>query len=311
MTVDESGTPPTGDSPGNRSRRSRRWSISTMMANSGDRVVAARGRWRSVDAAFLAVKHDAEVGGGVLAGAMAFRLFLFVVPLVFFLVALFGFGAEVVGQSPVELARHAGAGGLIAAEAAKEASQSRTDRIATIVVAGVTTALGALTALKVLRIVHGLVWAVPVPKMAHPWRATLVFTLVAAAALLVSALIGDMGSGSPGLGIPSEVLYVVLAFGVWLIISRHMPRPGDASWAALLPGAVLLALGTEIVHVVTVYWIAGLLSHKTATYGAIGIALTLLLWAYLVGRLIIASVVLNAGVRLRRHEGGDPEAPSS
>jgi hypothetical protein len=48
----------------------------------------------------VAVQRDAQVGGAVLAGAMAFRLFLFVVPLVFFVVALVGFGADPLGQSP-------------------------------------------------------------------------------------------------------------------------------------------------------------------------------------------------------------------
>jgi uncharacterized BrkB/YihY/UPF0761 family membrane protein len=240
------------------------------------------------------------VGGGVLAGALAFRLFLVLVPLVFFVVALFGFGATIFNQAPADLARNAGAGGLIAAEAAREAGQSQTDRIATIVIAGVTTLIGAFSALKVFRVVHGLVWAAPVPKLTHPWRAVGVFIAATVVALVLSALISDLGQSSVPVAVAAEVLYLGGAFGMWLLISWYMPRPADTSWKALMPGALLVAVGAEVIHAVTVYGIAVILSHKTGTYGAIGIALTLLFWAYLVGRLIVASAVLNAGIRLRR-----------
>jgi uncharacterized BrkB/YihY/UPF0761 family membrane protein len=270
------------------------------VGESRDRLVAARRHSQTVDAALSVVERDTAVGGGVLAGAMAFRLFLLLVPLIFFLVALFGFGATVFNQAPADLARNAGAGGLIAAEAAREAGQSQADRIATIVIAGITTVIGAFSALKVLRVLHGLVWAAPVPKLAHPWRAVGVFLSVTVVALVLSALLGDLGRSSVPVGIAMEVVYLGCAFGIWLLISWYMPRPADTSWAALVPGALLLAVGAEIIHAVTVYGIAAILSRKTGTYGAIGIALTLLFWAYLVGRLVVASVVLNAGIRLRR-----------
>ena len=48
-----------------------------------------------------------------------------------------------------------------------------------------------------------------------------------------------------------------------------------------------------MLHLVTVYWIASQMEHKTDTYGAIGFALALLLWAYLLGRLITSAAVVN------------------
>ena len=148
-------------------------------------------------------------------------------------------------------------------------------------------------------------------KLVHPWRAVGVFIVVTVVALVLSALIGDLGRSSVPVGVAMELLYLGCAFGVWLLISWHMPRPSDTSWTALVPGALLLALGAEVIHAVTVYGIALILSRKTGTYGAIGIALTLLLWAYLVGRLIVASVVLNAGIRLRRLRPHDQEQPTA
>ena len=311
MATDRAASPSPERAPGDAPRTSRWNTVQAKVGESRERLITARRRSETVDAAFTAVEHDAAVGGGVLAGAMAFRLFLLLVPLIFFLVALFGFGATLFNQSPADLARHAGAGGLIAAEAAREAGQSQADRIATIVIAGVTSVIGAFSALKVLRVVHGLVWGAPVAKLVHPWRAVGVFIVVTVVALVLSALIGDLGRSSVPVGVAMELLYLGCAFGVWLLISWHMPRPSDTSWTALVPGALLLALGAEVIHAVTVYGIALILSRKTGTYGAIGIALTLLLWAYLVGRLIVASVVLNAGIRLRRLRPHDQEQPTA
>ena len=50
----------------------------------------------------------------VLAGAVAFRIFLFLVPYVFVAVVGFGVAAEAVDQDAGDLARQAGIGGLVA-----------------------------------------------------------------------------------------------------------------------------------------------------------------------------------------------------
>ena len=60
------------------------------------------------------------------------------------------------------------------------------------------------------------------------------------------------------------------------------------------------------------YWIASQIEHKTDTYGAIGFALALLLWAYLLGRLITSAAVINETLwtrdEERRHAAPPPAA---
>jgi len=51
-----------------------------------------------------------------------------------------------------------------------------------------------------------------------------------------------------------------------------------------------------------VYWIARYVESKTETYGAIGFAIALLLWAYLIGRLITTSAVVNESLWTRNQE---------
>ena len=70
---------------------------------------------------------------------------------------------------------------------------------------------------------------------------------------------------------------------------------------------MFVALGTEVLHLLTTYWIGPLVSRKSHTYGAIGIALAVLLWVYVLGRIIVGSAGVNAA--LWRRGGGEAPGP--
>jgi uncharacterized BrkB/YihY/UPF0761 family membrane protein len=72
----------------------------------------------------------------------------------------------------------------------------------------------------------------------------------------------------------------------------------------------VFALGALFLHVVTVYFIAREVESKTDTYGAIGAALALLLWAYLLGRIMTAAAVVNASLFERSTEQGSRTSPT-
>ncbi len=55
-------------------------------------------------------------------------------------------------------------------------------------------------------------------------------------------------------------------------------------------------------EVATVYFLGPELAKKSQIYGALGAAAMLLLWLYLLGRLMIASAILNASLWERRNE---------
>jgi membrane protein len=103
------------------------------------------------------------------------------------------------------------------------------------------------------------------------------------------------------LSIVGYTVTTAVPFMLWLAASWWLPRRARR-WEDLVPGALLVALGIQGLHLVTVFWIAHLLESKTDTYGAIGAALAILLWAYLLGRIIIAAAVIDAALWLRRNE---------
>jgi uncharacterized BrkB/YihY/UPF0761 family membrane protein len=86
---------------------------------------------------------------------------------------------------------------------------------------------------------------------------------------------------------------------VWLFVSTRLPH-ADAPWRALLPGAVLVGVGFEVVQVGTVLFIAGKVERASATYGPLGAAFAILLWLFLISRVIVASAMLNAVLWSRR-----------
>ena len=67
----------------------------------------------------------------------------------------------------------------------------------------------------------------------------------------------------------------------------------DAPWWALLPGSVVVALGVQLVHLVTVYYLTGKLQNSSELYGSLGAAAAVLLWLYLVARLLVTGAILD------------------
>ena len=106
-----------------------------------------------------AFERDVAAGGGVLAGAVAFRVFLFMIPYVF----LRGRDLRARRQRRERGSRHArprrrGSAASAAKAFAGIGDLSTGERIFSFFVAGFALLLATRALLKVLRIVHALVW---------------------------------------------------------------------------------------------------------------------------------------------------------
>jgi hypothetical protein len=76
-------------------------------------IERARGRSPVLDAAFETVEHDSDLGGGMLAGALSYRLFVFALPLAFFVVSGLGVLASALGTQPHLVANSVGLVGAV------------------------------------------------------------------------------------------------------------------------------------------------------------------------------------------------------
>ncbi|MBO0729131.1 MAG: YihY/virulence factor BrkB family protein [Acidimicrobiaceae bacterium] len=274
-------------------------------ATAGDAEVWLRRRRehdRRVDYALSLLERDRSTGGIVLAGAVAFRLFLFFVPFVAFVVVMLGIGPA---GSDQDLARRLRVGGLVAKAAHGTNHLSTWERITSLVLIGFALLIAARTFYRVLHVVFSLEWSLPVRRVraTKPGLALIGFVAVCIVAELgLSRLRHDSPIGGPF----GTIFFFLLPAGFWLIILEVLPHDRESPWWIQLPGALLIAIGVEAVHLVTIYWIAHQVAAKSNLYGGIGSSLAILLWAYLMGRLIVAAAVVNSLLWDRRKARQQP-----
>lgn len=258
-----------------------------------------------VDAVFRTYERDTATGGVVLAGALAFRVFLFLVPYIFVLVVGFGLASSASDLAPSTLARKAGIAGIAASAISSTKDLSLLQRVAAITVGLFAVFLAARSLLKVLRVVHALAWRVRAGKFKSLTRASGLLIGGVTGAVVIAVLVGKLREQSLLLGLLAEIVSVAIPTVLWVAVSWHLPNRA-ARWEDVAPGAVLFGVGVIALHVITIYWIARVIESKTDTYGAIGAALGLLLWAYMLGRVMAAGAVLNMALWERRHEDQTP-----
>jgi len=264
-----------------------------------EELTTRRQRSGMVDAGFLVSELDARVGGGILAGALAFRIFLFMVPFVYVVFTALGAASAAATTDPAQLARDIGITGVLASAVVQAQDQGAWALAALVAGAAVALVLTAGSLLKALYVVHWLIWGVPrvVPGGLVP-RLALIGVALAVSALGVAANDVRSSSGAAG-AVIALAMITVLSFALWWWVSWKLPHPPLPA-RALIPGALLAAAGADVLHLLTTYWIGHLVTRKTGTYGSVGIALAVLFWVYILGRIIVASAGLNAALWARR-----------
>ncbi|HWS46006.1 MAG TPA: YhjD/YihY/BrkB family envelope integrity protein [Acidimicrobiia bacterium] len=277
-------------------------------ADARERLEEKRETSTTVAVAFDAFGHDVEAGGPVLAAALGFRVFLFFVPYICFFVIVFGFVADVTHRDATNLFRGRGIAGLTASGITTGRDLSTGARISALVLVTYALFVSARSFIKVLRIVHMLVWRVAPTRMRNATRATLVFIAIVTVALVFSALIDALRARLAIGGIVALALYTFVPFALWWVVSWWLPH-GETDMLGLAPGAAVFAIGAEVLQVLTVVWFPHYLQSKSDVYGAIGIAIVLLLWAYLLGRMIAIAAALNVAI-WRRRRGATPDLPA-
>jgi uncharacterized BrkB/YihY/UPF0761 family membrane protein len=272
--------------------RQRQEAMRSRMARLAERAQEERGRHGSVDAAFQVADRDGEVGGGIIAGALAYRLFIWLLP--FGLVFIGGLGviAGASSETPYRVAAHLGVDGIISSSVAS-ASHSRSPWYALIV--GVPILLYVTrSVLRVLIGTHRLSWgdvhgARPKPTFLDATKLLGVF--IAYVALAVFAAWGRAHSPTAGLVITIGVIAGFI--GLWVWTSSRLPHR-EAGWVDLVPGSIVVGVGLGILQVIAAYLFGPYALQKQGTYGALGLGAALLLGLFVLGRLLVLGAEINA-----------------
>jgi len=272
------------------------------------RIERARGRSRLIDATFATIERDSEIGGGILAGALAYRLFVFALPLGFFLVSMLGLVADALGREPQTVGAHLGLAGVVTQQVGSAANGSSSPWVALTSFAVLIYVTRDLC--RGFAIVHALAWHRSAALAKVSMRSLGVFDAAVAAQLVLVGAVGFARSESRVGGIAALLVATLAVAGIWCIISLRMPH-STAHWRDLIPGALLYATGFLLVQVFNVYLLGKVLESKSSTYGTLGTAAAILLSLFLFGRLAVGAAVLNATL-FERHSGrGGSDGPAA
>ncbi len=119
---------------------------------------------------------------------------------------------------------------------------------------------------------------------------------------LVSGLSSSVGSLNFGLGYGARLLLLAASLVINILlftVAFRILTVRDVSTRAVLPGAVLAAVGWQLLQWVGGWYITTKLQSSTSTYGTFAIVIGLLTWFFLLGQLVLLATELNV-VRARR-----------
>jgi uncharacterized BrkB/YihY/UPF0761 family membrane protein len=266
----------------------------------GEQLDRLRAEHELIDTALEAGELDRRRAGSLLAGGIAFRLFLWLLPAAVFAAGIIGLVKPTGSAQPDRVAQTLGLGASVTAIVRQATHESQQGTGLLLAVGLVLTLYASTSLVRALRIAHVLAWEEAPRRRPHLIRdgAILSVLLLATIGLEsgVSYLRHKLGIG-PSLLL--GVIPVLIGAALWVGISWLLPH-GDARWTALLPGAALIAVGFAALHFATVYYFAPKLTRSPALYGSLGTAATLLAWLFLISRVVVSSAFLNATLWRRR-----------
>jgi uncharacterized BrkB/YihY/UPF0761 family membrane protein len=258
-----------------------------------ERLDRARQTVPAVDAAYVVRGRDHTLGGNLLACAIAYRLFVWMLPFSLLLTAGLGFLRSAGREEPAAVADRLGMSGYVASTVTHASQQAQSSRWALLAMGLWGTYTAGAAAAKTFSAVHGIVWGLPVRRPRRTALASAGFTgiFVGILALALGAYAVRRWAPGPGAAVTLGILAVFAL--AWLGMSLLLPHL-DVPWVRLIPGAICGAVGLQALHLFTVYYLADALTSSSELYGGLGAAASVLLWLYLLGRLVVTTAVLNA-----------------
>jgi membrane protein len=265
-----------------------------------DRFEAAQIRYPWLALLIEFVRRWTSTNASVLAGHLAYRVFVFLLPLIVLLVGVLGYASsagvnlEEQGDSGLRF------GEAIASTMADTGTQARDGRLQLVILGGFAVLLAASGLVKALQLVFATAWGIS-PKTGRSRLVILGRFLPGVLVILAAVALRRWLSRSGFvLTLGSEVLGVIInaiaLLGLSWVLPRRATNPID-----LLPGAIVGGIGLGALHIAALVYFPNKIERASALYGTLGIALVALLYLFLLGQAIVASALVNA-VWLDRHK---------
>jgi uncharacterized BrkB/YihY/UPF0761 family membrane protein len=249
-----------------------------------------------VDVALRVFRRDRDISGTVAGSAIAFRLFLFFVPLLLFVVGISGFVSHLIDADDVN--ESAGLTGSMAAQIETALSQPTQTRWVAVGVGLFGTLSAGYSLSKVIVAASVAGWQLPTRPKASPKLIGALVGLISGVglvALIINRIRADRGVGVASISFLAAFLLYLVA---WLVVLMVLPRATNDP-GAVLPGATIVAFTMAGMQAISQLYIPDRLSRASELYGAFGATIVTLGWFFILGRTIVLAIVCNAAIHER------------
>ena len=241
-------------------------------------------------------RRDQAIAGSVLASAIAYRLFIWLLPLTLVLIAALGVVADVQGERAASYVAGAGIGDVFAdAVGAAADTTGRWGRVAVMLSAGVVLLYQTYVLLRALRAVSAFAWGVPLRAIRRPLTATLVLLGLLLGTVAVTGLTGriaEAADGPAGWVVSLASLAVLPAF--FVLLSVLLLPTAATRWTDHLPGAAVFYVALSAIHLFNALVLFPWIARQQEAYGVLGVAAGVLLSLFILGRALGICAALNA-----------------
>ena len=253
-----------------------------------------------------ALERERLAAASLLAGGLAYKLFFWFVPLGLVFAAVLSFWVDEDRVGLQDAARSFGISGAATQSAMKAIAEQHHARWYFLLAGLVLLVWFGIGVIRALYVAHSIAWNLRPEKPDRPVVAGLAFSGIVTTLIVVSASTQYLREQLGGTGLWLTMLLFLFYLGAVLWITGKLPHR-STSWRDLLPGALLVAFGTHAIHIVVVLYLVPKLGHSSELYGALGTATVILLWLYLLARLLVAAAFLNAALWDHRTQSNSPQ----
>lgn len=263
-----------------------------------ERLEKLGNRWPWVGLLLAVQDRFSELQGGAVASSITLNVFVSLFPLILVVISVVGFISGSNHNLTHRIIDDLGLTGNAAQTMTNAIDTARRSAKAASIIGLLGLAWSGLGVIAAVRRGVNLPWQVTGQGIRDkligvPWLAGAAVIFIASFAL--STLLDFL----PGFLAPLAILIGLgVNFGLflwtfWLLAIVRVP------WRRLVPGAIVAAVGFEILKVLGSVLVPRLVASSSALYGSLGIVFAVITWLLFFGRLLVYSSVLNVVVHER------------
>jgi membrane protein len=249
-------------------------------------------RWKWFGTVLAVQKRYGELNGNYLASAVTLSAFLSIFPLLLFAIAVLGFVSHGTPHLADDVVRNLGLQGDASNQIRNAIDTAQKSRKAASVVGVAGLLWSGLGLVAAVQYAINAAWQVA----GRGWKDKLKGLLWLAGATLLflnSFALSAVLNFLPGFLAPLGVIAgLSVNLGLWVWTFKVLGTR-DVGWKALLPGAVVAAVGLEILKAVGSFYVPRAVASASALYGTLGVVFATLAWLLFFGRLVVYACVVN------------------